>query len=242
MKSALFYSVLAACSLAANASALTTADNHGKASVKAESAIFSSMSSRSEAVKSIKMGEIVMIEFEVSGPEGRWCGVLEQGRSTISGYMECKYLEREKPGETSWTSLGSSREEKGGNTTKVVIKGNMVFVPAKIAYEDNSIEVMLLLDTGASHTIINAEIADRLKINPAKTNKVQVQVVGGALVNVRVAKLRYLSVDPHIKNDLVVGIIEEKAAPVKYDGLLGMDFLKNLNYRIDFGEMLIHWN
>jgi predicted aspartyl protease len=245
LKSVVIYTVLAICCLAVNASFLKAEDRtyDGKARVKAESAIvFSSVSPGSRAVKFLKMGEIVIIDFEIGGPEGRWCGVLEPGMTDIAGYMECKYLERDDPGKMSWRELGSPGAEKGWKTTKVIIEGNVVLVPAKIGYGESSIEVMLVLDTGASHTIINTAIADRLNIDPAKTKKVQVQVVGGALVDIRIAKLSYLSVDPHTRNDLVVGIVEDKSALVRYDGLLGMDFLKNLKYYVDFDNMLIRWN
>jgi predicted aspartyl protease len=245
LKSVVICSVLAIYCLAVNASSLKAEDRPcgGKARVKAESAkVFSSMSPGRRAVKFLKMGEIVIIDFEIEGPEGRWCGVLEPGMTDIGGYMECKYLERDDPGKMSWRELGPSGEEKRRKTTKVIIEGNMVLVPAKIGYGASSIQVMLVLDTGASHTIINTGIADRLNIDPAKTKKVQIQVVGGALVDVRIAKLSYLSVDSHTRNDLVVGIVEDKSALVKYDGLLGMDFLKNLKYYVDFDNMLIHWN
>jgi predicted aspartyl protease len=50
--------------------------------------------------------------------------------------------------------------------------------------DGNEVEVYLLLDTGATRTAINTEIADRLSINPSQARKAHVQVVGGNILEV----------------------------------------------------------
>ena len=52
---------------------------------------------------------------------------------------------------------------------KVTIIGNQVLVPVTLAYGGKTVQTTLLLDTGASGTTINPEIADKLDINPARS-------------------------------------------------------------------------
>ena len=214
----------------------------GRALVKDDSiAVFSRMSVHSNVVKSLKVGDVVTVEVELEGTEGAWCGIVEQGQPTISGYVQCKYLEREEVQKKSWKQIGSSEDKRDTEKTRVTIVGNTVLVPATLGYGGNAVEALLVLDTGASHTLISTEVAARLHIHPAEASKVRIQVVGGALVEIALARLGFISVEPHTKKDAVIGIIEDNG-PFKYDGLLGMDFLRGLKYHIDFENRVIRWN
>ncbi len=63
--------------------------------VKADSLIvYSGMTTESDVVKTLKKGETVTVELEVSGPHGAWCGITEKGQKEISGFVLCEYLER----------------------------------------------------------------------------------------------------------------------------------------------------
>ena len=84
-------------------------EDASQATVKSDSlTVFSRTSSKSETVKTLRKGDVVTVEFELEGTEGAWCGIIEEGQTSISGYVQCQYLERHTQQKKSWTSLGSS--------------------------------------------------------------------------------------------------------------------------------------
>lgn len=144
-------------------------------------------------------------------------------------------------GGESWTR----REERvvygGDEPTKVQIRGNSILVPVTLAYGNNEVDANFLLDTGAGATMINTDVADRLHMDLTRTKKARVQVVGGGVVEARVVPVTRLTVGPHSKRDLSVLVIPHKGPTVRYDGLLGMDVLRGLQYRVDFKRKVIVW-
>jgi hypothetical protein len=73
--------------------------------------------------------------------------------------------------------------------TPVTIKGNRVLVPVTIGNNGIEIEVFLLLDTGASHTVLYRDIADQLNI--VTQQKGLSQVAGGQQIYTEVGKVSY---------------------------------------------------
>jgi hypothetical protein len=58
--------------------------------------------------------------------------------------------------------------------TRVVINGNQVFVPVTLVNGDHETTAMMLLDTGATTTMIRSEVAERLQVENATETLVQV--------------------------------------------------------------------
>ena len=100
----------------------------------------------------------------------------------------------------------------------------------------------LLLDTGASSTVISPDCAVRLGVKPGDTGKGVAQVVGGAVIATGVVKVGYIKAGPRARTGLNIAIVPHKGPPFAFDGLLGMDFLRGLTYRIDFQRSLIIWS
>lgn len=124
--------------------------------------------------------------------------------------------------------------------TRVRIDKNRVLVPVTLGYKGRETITDLILDTGASIIALHQETAKSLQIQRYKKSKMR--VVGGDLVDTGIVKLDYVKVGPLVKKDLYAGIIEYKGNPIPYSGLLGMNFLRDFEFSIDYDNKLITWN
>ncbi|HZV82008.1 MAG TPA: retropepsin-like aspartic protease [Geobacteraceae bacterium] len=122
--------------------------------------------------------------------------------------------------------------------TPVAILGRQVFVPVRLSHGGAETDAMLLLDTGATTSVITPEVAARLKIG--ETDRVRVGVVGGRVLNAKRLLLSGMRVGPVNRTGQEVVIIRQRAGEMG-DGLLGMSFLAGLKYTIDFEKQTLNW-
>jgi clan AA aspartic protease (TIGR02281 family) len=144
-------------------------------------------------------------------------------------------------GSENWKRMGETAVSGGDEPTKVQIRGNSVLVPVTLVYGRNEADVNLLLDTGAAATTIHTEVADRLSLDLDRARKARVQVVGGGVIEASVIRIDSLTVGPHTKRNWSIFVVPHKGSTARYDGLLGMDVLRGLKYRIDFKKQVIIW-
>lgn len=124
--------------------------------------------------------------------------------------------------------------------TKVSIQGNQVLVPVKIGYGIRETTAVLLLDTGATITALHKDIAKELFIKHFESSKAV--VAGGKVIQTQLAKLDFMTVGPYTRKNVYAAFIEYEGPASGFDGLLGMNFLRNLNYKIDFQNQMIKWH
>jgi predicted aspartyl protease len=123
--------------------------------------------------------------------------------------------------------------------TRVIVDGNRILVPVTLGNNGIETVVNLLLDTGASQIVLHREVAAQLNIITLK--KGLAQVAGGQNIYVETGRVSYFKVGPFNMQNATVLIIAHEGPAVSHSGLLGMNFLKNVQYTIDYQNQVIRW-
>lgn len=160
----------------------------------------------------------------------------EHQRQTEERLLQTQQIEEEERRRQAEAARQKFREKY---ETKVIVEDNRILVPVTFSNNGVEIDFVLLLDTGASQIVLNRQAADQLNI--VTVQKGLAQVASGASIQTQMGKVSYIRVGPHKMEDAGVLIIPHEGAPVNYSGLLGMNFLKNVKYEIDYTNQVIRW-
>jgi clan AA aspartic protease (TIGR02281 family) len=110
--------------------------------------------------------------------------------------------------------------------------GNQYLVDAVL---NNARNAVLLLDTGASLSIISTELLRALGIPHRSTGKTAWFSTAGGRIEAPVITLESLALEGVVVENIEVGVIGEfDSSP--FDGLLGMNFLRHFEFFIDQAE------
>lgn len=122
--------------------------------------------------------------------------------------------------------------------TAVQIGNNQVIVPVKVRHGRNSAKLNMLLDTGANTTVIYYPALERFRFKRSELG--MARVAGGHVVPTVRVKFYKFSVGPHEVKYMPITIMDQVSRS-RIDGLLGMDFLRQHKYEIDFERKVIVW-
>jgi len=125
------------------------------------------------------------------------------------------------------------------NATSVIFRDNQVYVPVSIGYQGRTVNVQLLLDTGATGVIISPSIARKLGIVEASGRQNLITLADGSKINSYIVMAEHITVGPKSKKDIALQVIPREGS--EESGLLGMSFLADFPHMIDTRSQVIKW-
>lgn len=207
--------------------------------------VYASADEASESIGALLPGEIPTPVAETQGSDGiKWYLIKTKGG--VVGWIKQSGNDQAKKVDTFFKSL--PRESTGTvvnipNVSSAVAPSGAIVVPVLSAGRVTIVSVTLnqavsgnlMLDTGATSTVISRRLASLLSLRPV--GHAAAQTVGG-VVQVSVAKLRSLKVGEAEATDLAV-IIHDFSRDPRFEGLLGMDFLGRYRMGLDVPRQVL---
>jgi len=125
--------------------------------------------------------------------------------------------------------------------SEVIVVGQHVIVPVQIKHGGRSLNLKLLMDTGASIIPLHKSAIKRLQLHYSR--KAYFTTASGHTIAADIVKLKEFRFGPYRKYNILAGVIDyRQSGSADYDGLLGMNALQGLNYSIDYKNSLLKWN
>ena len=126
-------------------------------------------------------------------------------------------------------------EQVTGFESRVSIQrlGRHYTVDVTIINGYDEVDFRLIIDTGASFTLLTPEAAERLDIVVDDIERHQRLATPGGLVDAPLYQIEALAVGQEIVWDLPIAIVPLGTRGGLIDGLIGMDFLGKFDFKID---------
>lgn len=116
---------------------------------------------------------------------------------------------------------------------------NKILVRVAIGNRRKSTTATLLLDTGASTTVIHESLARRLGLRNRMIG--QASIAGGQTIETGITTADFISLGPKRLDTPTLTVIPYSGGRTRHEGLLGMDFLKHFPHTIDTKNRRILW-
>jgi len=152
--------------------------------------------------------------------------------------------EETAPAEEEMTRQERNGSRKAGaeseaSSTKFSFIENKILVRVTIGSRRKSTTATLLLDTGASTTVIHESLARRLGLRNRMIG--QASIAGGQTIETGITMADFISLGPKRLDSPTLTVIPYSGGRTRHEGLLGMDFLKHFPHTIDTKNRRILW-
>ena len=124
--------------------------------------------------------------------------------------------------------------------TPVVIRDQQILVPVVLMHGGRHIQVRLLLDTGATTTVLYQDAARAVGLQGGR--KREARMVDGQRIEATEITLAALRLGPFRFSDITTAIIEHRDQKIAYQGLLGMNILQQVSYTVDMKRQSVRWH
>jgi predicted aspartyl protease len=124
--------------------------------------------------------------------------------------------------------------------TPIVIRDNQILVPVVLMHGGRQRQVNLLLDTGATTTVLYPHAARAIDVRGTRPR--EARSVDGQRVAAWDLSISALRLGPFRFDNVAAVLIPHTDQDLPYGGLLGIDILKQLSYMIDFSNRVIRWD
>lgn len=123
--------------------------------------------------------------------------------------------------------------------TPFQLLGNRILVPVKVVYGNRSKQLSLIIDTGASVTVVHRDALQSL--NPSFRSGANARVADGSVVKTQTISFDKVEIGPYKAKNIVSTVLDYRGGSAQSNGLLGMDFLFNAKYELDKEAGQIIW-
>ena len=127
-------------------------------------------------------------------------------------------------------AVGRLAQHAADTSVAIETMGSMMFVSALV----NDVQARLLLDTGASKTMIRPMLAQLAGIEPGReARRARMIVAGGGELSVPLVRARSLAINEAAVHAIEIGVYEALPDLPDVDGILGTDYLGHFTVTID---------
>jgi predicted aspartyl protease len=141
--------------------------------------------------------------------------------------------------EASRERLREDEARKAQGEIEVRLLRNRVYVPVRLTQGSRQKDAYLVLDTGAEGSVIYTELAKSVGMRLDNLTIGSGYGVGGVKIECRRGTLDCLTVGPYEHREFDVGIVDYDGPRVTESGLLGMNFLKGYEHRVDYTRKVL---